>query len=325
MTRPSLTPMTYCEFDRPKIDRMRWIARNLLRLTWRTLRAAVRGSMRLLVADLGSERLRKTLPLRLVAAGALMKITWMAPIVVLACGWVVYRQTHPPQMASQQGARVSGAYSERVSFVTSDNLTLSAVWVPAYAAEDIVNQPDKTLTEPRPAVILVHDHGFDARQMLPFAQLLHKAGVHVLALDLRGRGHSDHAPQTFGRTERLDVAAAVNYLSNRATVDPQRIAIWAVGTGAMASEQAPNSTSVSLLVAEGRRDDTALSFLPEGRIFDPLRPICRWTFSVAFAGGPVEEAAGHPRRVVDLEPGDASQAVKLLREFAADRLVASSQ
>jgi hypothetical protein len=148
--------------------------------------------------------------------------------------------------------------------------------------------------------------------------------MHVLVLETRGAGQSEDAARTFGRMERLDVAAAVDYVAARSTVDSQRIAVWAVGSGADAAAHAPSATSIALLVAE--RDpklgpDVDDRFMPADPAYDTLRPVCRWVFHTLFAGGPVDTTAGAPRRTVELKSGSLDAAVSELKAFASDQLI----
>jgi hypothetical protein len=321
--------MTYCEFDRPRDRSWRWFVWNTLRLARATVRGVIRGFLRIFTTDLSSGGLRKTLPVRVVAIGTLMKLAWLPPAIVVACGWAVYQQTRgPAPVAAQHVGRVSNAFSERISFQSSDGVRLSAVWVPAMRVEEIARQGEELLKRRDPAVVLVHDHGQDSGQMLAQAALLHELGMHVLVLETRGSGQSEDAAKTFGHLERLDVSAAVDYLAARGTVDEERIAVWAVGSGADAAQNAPSRTPISLLIAERhpkRNGPEAVDdrFMPASPAYDPLRPVCRWVFHVLFSGGPADTLQGDgPRRVVEVKAGDLEAAVDELRDFSSDHLIA---
>lgn len=328
MARPSLTPITYCEFDRPGEQLLARLRANLTRLMRTSLRRLARGVSRAVTTDLGSAGMRKTLPMRVVTIGILMKLAWLPPAVVVACGWAVYRGTHGPAVAAAQVARVSNAFSERVSFAAADGVGLSAVWVPAVTAEEIVGQGETVLGRRDAAVVLVHDHGHDAGQMLAQATLLHELGLHVLVLDTRGSGQSEPAARTFGRMEQLDVAAAVNYLASRASVDKARIAVWGVGSGAAAGERASASVPIALLLAErefpaGSVASTDDRFMPAHAAYDALRPVCRWLFHVLYAGG-ADLSQGRPGRIVEVKVGHLEGALAELRSFASEHLVAQA-
>ena len=329
MARPSLSPMTFGDFERPSDGSWKALLRNLIGLPRLIVRAVFGGVGRIFTTDLSAGDLRKTLSLRAVFIGAIMKLAWLPPAALLACGWVVYRQTHGPAGAAAavgQVARITSAFSERVSFDSKDGITLSAVWVPAIRPQDVVAQGDELLKRREPAVVLVHDHGNDAAQMLAQAALLHELRMHVLVLETRGSGHSERTARTYGRLERLDVAAAVDYLASRPTVDSARIAVWGVGTGAEAAQMAPSNVPISLLLAESRAEgidhphvDTR--FMPPHWAYNPLRPVCRWLFDVGFAGGAPPATGNKPGRVVEINFGDMQRALIELDNFASQSLV----
>lgn len=330
MARPSLTPLTFSEFEHPQEPSARALRRNLFWLVRSGVRALTRGISRALTTDLVSGGLRKTLPARVVFIGVFMKLAWMPPAVVVACGWVVYRQTHGPATADAavgQVARITHAFNERVSFDTSDGVTLSAIWVPAFKPQDVITQGEELLKRREAAVVLVHDHGNDAGQMLSQASLLHEMGLHVLVLETRGSGKSERSARTYGRLERLDVAAAVDYLAARATVDSARIAVWGVGSGAAAAEHAPSIVPIALLLAERAVDPASKvdsRFMPSHQAYDGLRPVCRWLFEVVFAGGAPPATTVHPGRTVELDSGEMNRALAELNAFASESLVSQS-
>jgi hypothetical protein len=331
LSRPSLTPLTYSEFDHPRDRSWRWFLWNMLRIVRQPVRSVFRMILRAFTTDLASGGFRKTLPVRVVVTGVLMKLAWLPPVVVVACGWAVYQKTGGPAPVAAKVVRVSNAFSERVKFETSDGVSLSAIWVPALRVEQVVAQGDELLKRRDAAVVLVHDHGQDAAQMMAQAAVIHEMGMHALVLETRGAGQSEHAPRTFGRMERLDVAAAVEYLSSRSIVDPERVAVWGIGSGADAAAHAPLSQPIALLVAErdlGPLGKNAVDtrFLPAHDAYDALRPVCRWLFQVLYAGGPADTREGvPPLRVVDIRSGELDVALAELKAFANDRLVAEDR
>ena len=174
--------------------------------------------------------------------------------------------------------------------------------------------------------MLVHDHGNNAAQMLAQAALLHELGMHVLILETRGSGKSQRTARTYGRLERLDVAAAVDYLAGRPTVDSARIAVWGVGSGAEAAQMAPSNAQISLLLAESRADgintpNLDTRFMPAHWSYNALRPVCRWLFDVGFAGGAPPATGTKPGRTVEINFGDMQRALIELNDFASESLV----
>jgi uncharacterized protein len=91
----------------------------------------------------------------------------------------------------------------------------------------------------RRAVVLVH--GKDGSRTADFnggfmdlAAALHKRGLAVLMIDLRGHGQSDDAHFSFGINERRDIEGAVDWLMAR-QFPPGSIGVFGVSMGAAAS------------------------------------------------------------------------------------------
>lgn len=111
--------------------------------------------------------------------------------------------THPQQIDyGHIPAATIAADHEDVAFVTADGLTLRG-WL--FQGSD------------ERAVVLVH--GLSAARNTPLAAALAKfllaADYTVLTFDLRGHGESDIARFSLGQYERLDVAAAIDFLVER--------------------------------------------------------------------------------------------------------------
>ncbi|MGD8589644.1 MAG: alpha/beta fold hydrolase, partial [Chromatiales bacterium] len=85
-----------------------------------------------------------------------------------------------------------------------------------------------------PAVVVMHGWGGNAGQMLPFAALLHPAGIACLLLDARSHGESDS--DSFSSMPRFaeDLEHGLDWLARQARIDPQRLFLLghSVGAGA---------------------------------------------------------------------------------------------
>ena len=173
MERPSLTPMTYCEFEESQSS-----GRNRLRLCvvaiGRFGLRACRVVRRVAATDLFN---RRVVPGRAIVVAVALRLIWLPPLLAGASAWSVYQATHPPQLRGSEATRLADLYGDRVALRTSDGVRLSALWVPAGDVGDIVRDGDAMLRERRPAVVLVHGAGNDARQMLPHVRALHAAGL----------------------------------------------------------------------------------------------------------------------------------------------------
>lgn len=115
------------------------------------------------------------------------------------------------------------AREQRVSFRTSDGVTISATWF----------EPS---VRPAPAVILVHMLGRSRRDWDSLGSRLADAGVGALALDLRGHGDSAHVSVAEGTADYSamvhDVEAGRRYLATRSDVQHARIGIAGASLGA---------------------------------------------------------------------------------------------
>ena len=325
MDRVSLSPIAHTDLDLPcRRWWQGWVPRptRVPAVAWavlgRSARRAVRAAQvvgRLMVTDLRSDAKgrRQRVALRRIARGLAVQ-GLVVPVAVLAVAVVVVqRGVHPPA-ATAGSARLPGVYGERIDLTAGDGAGLSALWLPATTAGDVAARGERAIDRPRPAVLLVHDHGHDLRQLLPAARQLHAAGLHVLLLDSRGAGGSAPAARTFGEREALDVAVAVEHLRRRPTVDGDRVAAWGVGYGARAVLNANLSRPLALAVAEDRPDPAVdARFVPPGAWYDPVRPACRWVFAVLHAAGPSPRPAP-PRRSAEVE-SVAEAVAEITRQF----------
>ena len=116
------------------------------------------------------------------------------------------------------------ARDQRVSFRTSDGVTIAATWF----------EPS---VRPAPAVILVHMLGRSRRDWDSLASRLAGSGIGALALDLRGHGESARAgaaPDGAADYSAMvrDVEAGRRYLATRADVQHSRIGVAGASLGA---------------------------------------------------------------------------------------------
>jgi dipeptidyl aminopeptidase/acylaminoacyl peptidase len=89
----------------------------------------------------------------------------------------------------------------------------------------------------RAAIVLVHGTGVDRSSLLFETGFLAEAGFGVLAFDLPGQGASEGRTR-WGVPERQAISAAVDWLSARTDVDPQRIGGFGSSMGAYVMTQA---------------------------------------------------------------------------------------
>ena len=126
---------------------------------------------------------------------------------------------------------------ETVTLHTRDGLDLSGWYVPS---------------KNRAAIVVVHGGGGDRRGARRHAAMLARHGYGVLLYDARGRGESEGSPNADGWTWQADVAAALDFLSKRKDVDPNRIGGLGLSTGAdVLLEAAAKDPRLKAVVLDG--------------------------------------------------------------------------
>ena len=146
-----------------------------------------------------------------LAAGLLAPLFFSGLLTTGATEVLSYLAVHPPrERFSQIPSQVGLAY-EDVAFSTSDGVKLEGWFVPSpYSGA---------------AVILGHGFGRSRQEMLDVAAILHRNCYNVLLFDWRAHGKSEGDRTTFGYLEVNDLAAALDYVSQRPEVDPQRVGV----------------------------------------------------------------------------------------------------
>ena len=147
---------------------------------------------------------------RAVAALALVVLLYVF-VMPVAFAFVVTHKYREPI-----GPPPSSAYRD-VTFRASDGLRLSGWYAPS---------------RNRASVIVVHGGGGDRTGGVDHARLLARHGYGVLLYDSRGRGESEGSPNALGWDWPKDVAGAIEFLSGRPEVDPERIGGLGLSTGA---------------------------------------------------------------------------------------------
>jgi dipeptidyl aminopeptidase/acylaminoacyl peptidase len=139
--------------------------------------------------------------------------------VVLVVMVVAWRNTRTP--ARRTPADLGFDFTQ-VRFPTDNGRTLHGWWIPGGNGR-------------RPAVILIHGWSRSAERMLPYLEMLHPAGYHLLAFDARNHGDSDRDGHASMKKFSEDIRAAVAYLSARSDVDTASIAVLGLSIGGSAA------------------------------------------------------------------------------------------
>jgi pimeloyl-ACP methyl ester carboxylesterase len=219
-----------------------------------------------------------------------MGVSWaifIPSLIVVSAIALVVQGTHPAPPPAVLDPNSQGCYFETVSFISEDGTALSGWLIPAIDAHRVILEKDKVLKSRRPAIVLVHDLGQSPQQMLPLIKPLHDEGINVLVVALRGGGSSRATGATFGINESKDVQSAVTYLRRTPFVDPNRVAVAGVGTGANAVLLAAgrDASIKTVVIANAVKDCDqviAARIAPRGSELAWMEPICRWTFELMY-------------------------------------------
>lgn len=165
-----------------------------------------------------------------IALGALLiSLLGFGLLSLLFPGLLRLSSPAPPENASEPkkggtapalSTKSPGSTAQQVSLTAPDGIQLEASYYAATPA-----------TQPLPALLLLHMAYRDRTDWNSFAAEAQQAGYHVLALDLRGHGHSQGEKQ-FAPLMDADVATALDWLAHRPEVDADRIAIYGASFGA---------------------------------------------------------------------------------------------
>jgi pimeloyl-ACP methyl ester carboxylesterase len=221
-----------------------------------------------------------TLPALLVAA---YLVVWTVTIGVIA-GLPAH-----PALGSRTPADV-GLSAESVTVRTADGVDLAAWWVPG---------------DNQAAVVLLHGAGSTRTAVLDHAQVLATHGYGVLLLDARGHGGSDGRGMDFGWYGERDVAAALDFLSDRPEVSADRLGVVGLSMGGEEAIGAAGADPrVRVVVAEGASHRVAAdkAYLSEyGVRGDLQRTIDRGTYAVAGILSPAPEPPPLRESVTDAQ------------------------
>lgn len=128
-----------------------------------------------------------------------------------------------------------GVPAENVTFTTADGIQIAGWWFDDQDADTVV--------------ICCAGHRGSKSNMLGIGPGLHKRGNAVLLFDFRGNGESADGPQSLGHHERLDLRAAVDWVSKRRP--ETRIVVVAYSMGAaVAVQEAAEDERIAALVAD---------------------------------------------------------------------------
>jgi dienelactone hydrolase len=139
---------------------------------------------------------------------------------------------HPPRKPEDHDLTDFDLPAQDVTFLSADGTLLSGWFIPGPGAGA------------NPGVVLSHGWSRSRRELLPHADIFHRAGFAVLMFDYRHRGESSGDAITMGLRERDDLRAAIDMLTSRPEVDAARVGVFGMSMG---------SVVAILVAAEDRR------------------------------------------------------------------------
>ncbi|HEV2296320.1 MAG TPA: CocE/NonD family hydrolase [Tepidisphaeraceae bacterium] len=292
MQRPVMNPMFMEEKDAPAGSKKKLSARKrIMQFAWRGLLGGLKLGKRLLFTNVFrlDRRLRVEdgTPMQRFVRAMLYRLAFVPIILALFVTALVFAVTHPQRSIADTDPLVQGVYYDPVNFLSEDGTRLEGWLVPVYDARKVLEEKERALHKKHPAIVLVHDQTGTRQQMLPLVPQLHEAGMVVLVVGLRGTGPSGGTAQTFGLKEAMDVRAAVDMLRRRSYVDPSRVSVMGIGTGANAAViAAAQDANIAALVLD--RPIESFESAMASRLGDDskwvrvLMPLFKWTFEAMY-------------------------------------------
>jgi len=235
----------------------------------------------------GSFRNEEGTKLSRFVRGFTYRLAFVPVLLVMFITAIILAATHPGRSGQGADPLSFGVYYDPVNFLADDGARLEGWLVPVLDAKRVLEEKDLVVGRHYPAVVLVHDFAGSREQMLPLVQPMHDAGFVVLVINLRGSSSLTGEAQTFGIRESLDVKAAVDMLRRRSFVDPGKIALIGVGTGAnaclIAASKYPAIPAMVLSEPVSSFDPAFAERVgADHKWYPPLKNLFRWTFQVMY-------------------------------------------
>jgi fermentation-respiration switch protein FrsA (DUF1100 family) len=208
----------------------------------------------------------------------LMRMLLPAVLVVIALLvflWATQRRLmYFPMGQLLEPAEVGATHVERVTFPTSDGLTLQG-WF--FAASPSAS-PSSSPSPSRFTVIVFNGNAGNRSYRAPLATALQARGHAVLLFDYRGYGGNAGTPTEIGLRE--DARAARAFVMSRGDVDRERIAYFgeSLGTGVAVTLAAEHAPAALVLRSP------FVSMVDVGRTHYPILPV-RWFLRDRYMSG----------------------------------------
>ena len=223
---------------------------------------------------------------RLLKAAAVLVA---APLVLVPLS-ISYVGSHVSR-AEVPEAELGAAY-EDVTLETSDGLELEGWYVPSRNRAAVIVFPGRTGAQKQARMLVRHGYG-------------------VLLYDRRGEGHSEGDPNSFGWDFDKDIRAGIDFLAQRADVDPGRIGGLGLSVGGeMMLQTASQTDRLAAVVSEGAGARSLGEELDDVSGFAKLPTAL--TYGVRDLANSVFQDRLPPRNLMDLVPKIAPRPVFLI-------------
>jgi pimeloyl-ACP methyl ester carboxylesterase len=124
-----------------------------------------------------------------------------------------------------------------VQFLTSDRNSLEGWFIPSIRGA--------------PVIFLCHGFKSNRAELLTLASTFQENGYHLFLFDFRGHGNSRISLSSLGIMETRDLLSAIETITARPEVDPNRVGAWGVSLGAyVALSAATLSNKIQTLVVD---------------------------------------------------------------------------
>jgi len=138
-------------------------------------------------------------------------------LIIIEIIYIITITNPAPSVVGDPPQSITGRAYQTVSlFNDQEDIHLSGWYIPS---------------ENRAAIILLHGFGSNRLEMKSRADILARHGYGVLLYDLRGHGESGGDTRAFGWQDIEDVKTALEFLSEREDVDPNRIGLLGFSIG----------------------------------------------------------------------------------------------
>ena len=172
--------------------------------------------------------LHRVLPVLLLIVVILVGFSWFA----------TYRTVMPERLVEtiDPNSFLLRNFSS-VQFPTRDRNTLEGWFIPSIRSA--------------PVIFLCHGYKSNRAEVLTLASTFQENGYHLFLFDFRGHGNSPVRVSTLGIEETRDLLSAIETITSRPEVDPNRVGVWGVSLGAyVALSAATLSNKIQTLVVD---------------------------------------------------------------------------